>query len=128
MFISKGYLFDIISMWKINLCWLKKINIKIVFIEGNTFCPWLPHISWPKVHEMTKDLLESSRQARKKYFDDQPSKILSVEKAAKVEARRKVIENIEIVHTEIWHTSVIENLKKSSDEIGFCAEKMAALG
>ena len=50
---------------------------------------------------MTKDLLESSRQARKKYFDDQPSKILSVEKAVKVEARRKVIENIEIVHTEI---------------------------
>ena len=128
MFISKGYLFDIISMWEINLCWLKKINIKIVFIEGNTFCPWLPHISWPKVYEMTKDLLESSRQARKKYFDDQPLKILSVEKAVKVEEGRKVIENIEIVHTEIWHTSVIENLKKSSDEIGFCPKKMAALG
>ena len=83
--------------------------------------------------EMTKDVLASCRQARKKYFDDQQSKALPAEKTEKVEARSKVNEDIEIdieiVNTEIRQTlSVIENLKKSSDEIGFRAEKRTALG
>ena len=48
-----------------------------------------------KVHEdeMTKDLLENCRQARRKYFDDQQSKVLSAEKAVKLKARSKVNEN-----------------------------------
>ena len=56
-----------------------------------------------KAHEveMTKDVLASCRQARKKYFDDQQSKALSAEKTEKVEARSKVSENTEIVNTEI---------------------------
>ena len=84
-----------------------------------------------KAHEveMTKDLMASCRQARKKYFDDQQSKTLSAEKTEKVEARSKVNEDTEIVNTEIWQKlSVIENLKKSSDEIGFLAEKRTAIG
>ena len=51
--------------------------------------------------KMTKDILASCRQARKKYFDDQQSKALSAEKTEKVEARSKVNEDIEIVNTEI---------------------------
>ena len=84
-----------------------------------------------KAHEveMTKDVLASCRQARKKYFDHQQSKVLSAEKTEKVKARNKVNEDIEIVNTEIWQTlSVIEHLKKSSDEIGFRAEKRTAFG
>ena len=56
-----------------------------------------------KAHEveMTKDLMASCRQARKKYFDDQQSKTLSAEKTEKVEARSKVSEDTEIVNTEI---------------------------
>ena len=78
---------------------------------------------------MTKDVLANCRQARKKYFDDQQSKALSAEKTEKVEARSKVHEDIEIVNTEIRQTlSGMENLKKSSDEIGFRAEKRTALG
>ena len=46
-----------------------------------------------------------------------------------MEARSKVNEDIEIVNTEIRQTlSVIENLKKSSDEIGFLAEKRTVIG
>lgn len=46
-----------------------------------------------------------------------------------MEARKKVIEDIEIVNAEIlWTLSAIENLKKSIDEIGFQAEKRTALG
>ena len=75
-----------------------------------------------------KDVLASCRQARKKYFDDQQSKALSTEKTEKVEARSKVSEDIEIVNTEIQQTlSVTENLKKSSDEIRFRAEKRLRL-
>ena len=84
-----------------------------------------------KAHEveMTKDVLASCRQARMKYFDDQQSKALSAEKTEKVEARSKVNEDIDIVNTEIRQTlSMIENLKKSSDEIGFRAEKRTTLG
>ena len=84
-----------------------------------------------KAHEveMTKDVLASCRHARKKYFYDHQLKALSAEKTEKVEARSKVNEDIEIVNTEIRQTlSVIENLKKSSDEIGFHAEKRTALG
>ncbi|XP_065665582.1 uncharacterized protein LOC136087006 [Hydra vulgaris] len=78
--------------------------------------------------EITKDLLYSCKQARKRYFDDQRSKALSAEKAEKIEAKQKVIEDIEIVNTEIRQAlSMIENLKKSSDEIGFRAEKRIAL-
>ena len=52
-----------------------------------------------------------------------------LQKKQKVKARSKVNEDIEIVNTEIRQTlSVIENLKKSSDEIGFRAEKRTALG
>ena len=54
--------------------------------------------------EITKDLLDSCKQARKRYFNDQQSKALSAEKAMKMK--------IEIVNTEIRE---IENLKKSSD-------------
>ena len=79
--------------------------------------------------EMTKDVLGSYRQARKKHFDNQQSKTLSAEKTEKVEARSKVNEYIEIVNTELQNTlSVIDNLKKSSDEIGFRAAKRTALG
>ena len=71
---------------------------------------------------MAKYLLENLRQARKKYFGDQGSEALPAEKT-EVEARRKINEDIEIVNTEIRQTlPVIENLKKSSDEIGFRAE------
>ena len=86
---------------------------------------------WFMAHEVeiTKDLLDSCKQARKRYFDDQRSKALSAEKAGKMEVKRKVIEDIEIVNAEIRQTlSTIENLKKSSDEIGFRAEKRIALG
>ena len=84
-----------------------------------------------KTHEveMTKDVLASCRQARKNYFDNQQSKALSAEKTEKLEARSKVNEDNEIVNTEIRQTlSVIENLKKRSDEIGFRAEKRTACG
>ena len=85
-----------------------------------------------KVHEvaMTKDIMASCRQARQKYFDNQQSKAeKAAEKTEKVEARSKVNEDIEIVNTEIRKTlSVIENLKKSSDEIGFLAEKRTVIG
>ena len=78
--------------------------------------------------EMTKDVLGSYRQARKKHFDNQQSKTLSAEKTEKVEARSKDNEYIEIVNTELQNTlSVIDNLKKT-DEIGFCAAKRTALG
>ena len=41
----------------------------------------------------------------------------------------KISEDIKIVSSEIHQTlSVIENLKKSYDEIGFCAEKKTVLG
>ena len=70
--------------------------------------------------EMTKDFSESCRQARKKYFGDQRSKALSAEETEQMEARKKVGEDIEIVNSEIRQTLfVIENLKKSSVEIGF---------
>ena len=64
---------------------------------------------------MTKGLLESCRQARKKYFDDQRSKALPVQEKEKEEGRRKVSEDNEIVNSEIRQTlSVIENRKKYS--------------
>ena len=47
--------------------------------------------------EIIKDLLDSCKQARQSYFDDQRSKALSAEKAEKMEAKRKVIVDIEIV-------------------------------
>ena len=84
-----------------------------------------------QVHEVekTKDLLESCRHARKKYFDNHRQTNLSADKTEKMEARKKVIEDIEIVNAEIlWTLSGIENLKKSIDEIGFQAEKRTALG
>lgn len=90
----------------------------------------------PKFHnikahevEMTKVLMESCRQARKKYFDDQRSRALSAEKLEKEEAKKKVNEEIDSVNTEIRQTiSLMENLKKSADEIGFRAEKRTSLG
>ena len=51
--------------------------------------------------EMTKDVLASCRQARKKCFDHQQSKAPFAEKTEKKEARSKVNEDIEIVNTEI---------------------------
>ena len=84
-----------------------------------------------KAHEveMTKVLLESCRQARKRYFDDQRSKALSAEKLEKEEAKKKVNEEIDAVNTEIRQAvSLIENLKQSADQIGFRAEKRTSLG
>ena len=60
--------------------------------------------------EITKDWLDSCKQARKRYLDDQRSKALSAEKVEKMEAKRKVIEDIEIVNTEVRQTLMMMNV------------------
>ena len=90
----------------------------------------------PKFHnlkahevEMPKLLMDSCRQARKRYFEDQRSRALSAEKFEKEEAKKNVNEEIDNVNTEIRQTiSLMENLKQSADDIGFRAEKRTALG
>ncbi|MEO0687482.1 MAG: hypothetical protein AAFY76_21140 [Cyanobacteria bacterium J06649_11] len=79
--------------------------------------------------EISKDLMASCRKARRSYYDDQKLKALSNQKVAKEEARSKINEEIAEVNTKIRQTvKEIESLKKSSDEIGFRAEKKTMLG
>ena len=87
--------------------------------HGFTFCPWLPQVPWPKGTWSWNDkrCIGKLQAGKKEIFWRSTIKSPICWK------------NIDIVNTQIWQTlSMIENLKKSSDEIGFLAEKRTTLG
>ena len=77
---------------------------------------------------MTKTLLDSCREARKRYNAYRKSKVLTAAKAEEAEAKKKIMDIIDEVNTEIRLTiSTIDSLKENADQMGFRAEKRTSL-
>ena len=78
---------------------------------------------------MTKPLLDSCNQVRKKYCDAQRSRALSEAKKEQSDVKKKLIKEIDHVNTETQlTTSMIDKLKGNADNMVFQAEKRISLG
>ena len=78
---------------------------------------------------MTKLLLDSCKQARKRYSDDQRSRALSETKKEQLDSKKKLMEEIDNVKAESrLTTSTIDKLKENADNMGFRVEKRTSLG
>ena len=78
---------------------------------------------------MTKSLLESCKQAHKKYKDNKRSQPLAKHKQEQSEARKTLMEDLDTVNTDIRLTnSSIEKFKNDADEPRQGAETKITLG